>query len=200
MSKLKRLDALVASGGLFAGVLGAQYAEGAVVSLTASPTSISYGPLGNGANVSLQPLGATFFQYNDNVGKTLYPNGGFQWKAVNQGDRIDKNMVFSGILGLSTNASGTRIFAFKQGSYFGWIKENLGGAGGTINILAAAYNNNGDLLNDYIFAGTLNGGTDGGGGGAVPEPATAAIFGLAALAMGAKGLRSRRRNKSVSAA
>jgi len=93
---------------------------------------------------------------------------------------------------LGTAASGDRLFAFRQGNHYGWIKENLGGSGGDITFISGAYNDGTDLNNDFINAGTLTGGGGGGGGAAVPEPGTTGLMGLAALAAGATAIRRRR--------
>ncbi|TWW07970.1 hypothetical protein E3A20_29020 [Planctomyces bekefii] len=174
------------------GAFGEAELEADVISLVASPSTISYNP-GNQAptSVSLTPLG-TFGQYNDSWNYKGFANqGGFAWANVAQGQRIDKNIVFTGVLGISYFASGEQLFAFKQGNHYGWIKENLGGLWGDITFISGAYNDGTDLNNDFIIAGTLNGG-GGGGGVAVPEPGTTGLMGLAALAAGATAIRRRR--------
>lgn len=186
----------LASMGVGAGfaAFGEAELEAGIISLSASPSTIAFAPtFGNGANVTLNPLGGTFFQYNDGLGKSLYPGGGgFQWAHVAQGQRIDKNIAFQGVFALGTTFSGDRLFAFRLGNHYGWIKENLGGSGGAITIISGAYNDGTDLNNDFINAGTLTGGGGGGGGAAVPEPGTTGLMGLAALAAGATAIRRRR--------
>lgn len=82
-----------------AGLFGEAEMEAGVIALSASPTTIAYGPFGTGSNVTLTPLNATFYQFNDFFGKTLYPGpDNFQWAAVSQGQRIDKNVVFTPFL------------------------------------------------------------------------------------------------------
>ncbi|MFN5436096.1 MAG: PEP-CTERM sorting domain-containing protein, partial [Planctomyces sp.] len=182
------------------GAFGEAELEADVISLGASPSTISYSPGDQGPGdqgsptlVSLTPLGGTFGQYNDSVvhGKGFANQGGFAWANVAQGQRIDKNIVFTGSLIIAPTSFGERLFAFKQGSHYGWIKENLGGSGVDITFISGAYNDGTDLNNDFIIAGTLSGG-GGGGGVALPEPGTTGLMGLAALAAGATAIRRRR--------
>ncbi|HAV30758.1 MAG TPA: hypothetical protein DCX79_02005, partial [Planctomycetaceae bacterium] len=79
----------------------------------------------------------------------------FAWANVAQGQRIDKNIVFTGTLGIASTSFGEHLFAFKKGSHYGWIKENLGGSVGAITFISGAYNDGTDLNNDFIIAGTL---------------------------------------------
>jgi len=184
MSKSVSKVRLAGSVGLLAcgaGVFGDSEVEGGIISLSASPSTI---PFGSGS-VTLQPLGLTFWQYNDSTGKTLRPLYGFRWASVTQGQRIDAGLVFRSFLSLGTSASGDRLFAFRVNNHYGWIKENLGGNGGAITFISGAYNDGTDLANDYIDAGS-------GGFAAVPEPGSVGLMGLASLAVGATALRRRR--------
>lgn len=193
MSKRISRGRLAKSVGLLAcgaGVFGDSEVEGGIISLSASPTTIPFGGFGHHATVTLSPLGATFFQYNDTMGKSFYFHGGFAWANVTQGQRIDAALGFAFNLFLSNAAAGDRLFAFRVNNHYGWIKENLGGSGGAITFISGAYNDGTDLANDYIDAGTLNGG--GGGFAAVPEPGSVGLMGLATLAVGATALRRRR--------
>lgn len=184
----------LASAGVCAGfgAFGEAELEAGIISLSASPSTIAHPGIGPGTFVTLNPLGATFLQYNDTLGKLLYAYGGFRWANVAQGQRIDANIAFQSTLGLGTSAAGDRLFAFRQGNRYGWIKENLGGSGGAITFISGAFNDGTDLNNDFINAGTLTGGGGGGGGAAVPEPGTTGLMGLAALAAGATAIRRRR--------
>ena len=172
------------------GAFGEAELEADVISLGASPSTISYRTGSRSpTSVSLTPLGGTFRQYNDSFHSKFIANyGGFSWARVAQGQRIDKNIVFRGSYGIGSTAVGEELFAFKQGNHYGWIKENLGGFAGAITFISGAYNDGTDLNNDFIIAGTLNGG----GGVAVPEPGTTGLMGLAALAAGATAIRRRR--------
>jgi hypothetical protein len=170
-----------------AGVFGDSEVEGGIISLSASPSTIPYG---GSTTVTLTPLGAAFLQFNNNFGKSLASAGGFSWANVTQGQRIDAALPF-GFVTNSPSAGGDTLFAFRVNNHYGWIKENLGGIGGDIVFISGAYNDGTDLANDYIDAGTLNGGS-GGGFAAVPEPGSVGLMGLATLAVGATALRRRR--------
>jgi hypothetical protein len=140
--------------------------------------------------VTLTPLGAAFIQFNNSLGKSLLSAVGFSWANVTQGQRIDAALPF-GFVTNSPSAGGDTLFAFRVNNHYGWIKQNLGGIGGDIVFISGAYNDGTDLANDYIDAGTLNGGS-GGGFAAVPEPGSVGLMGLATLAVGATALRRRR--------
>ena len=190
MSKSVSKVRLAGSVGLLAcgaGVFGDSEVEGGIISLSASPTTI---PFGGSTTVTLTPLGAAFLQFNNNFGKSLASLGGFSWANVTQGQRIDAALPF-GFVTNSPSAGGDTLFAFRVNNHYGWIKENLGGIGGDIVFISGAYNDGTDLANDYIDAGTLNGGS-GGGFAAVPEPGSVGLMGLATLAVGATALRRRR--------
>jgi hypothetical protein len=190
MSKSVSKVRLAGSVGLLAcgaGVFGDSEVEGGIISLSASPSTIPYG----GASfVTLTPLGAAFFQFNDTLGKSLLSSNGFAWANVTLGQRIDAALPF-GFVSNSPSAGGDTLFAFRVNNHYGWIKQNLGGTGGAITFISGAYNDGTDLANDYIDAGTLNGGS-GGGFAAVPEPGSVGLMGLATLAVGATALRRRR--------
>jgi hypothetical protein len=190
MSKSVSKVRLAGSVGLLAcgaGVFGDSEVEGGIISLSASPSTIPYG---GSTTVTLTPLGAAFIQFNNNFGKSLASLGGFSWANVTQGQRIDAALPF-GFVTNSPSAGGDTLFAFRVNNHYGWIKQNLGGIGGDIVFISGAYNDGTDLANDYIDAGTLNGGS-GGGFAAVPEPGSVGLMGLATLAVGATALRRRR--------
>ena len=190
MSKSVSKVRLAGSVGLLAcgaGVFGDSEVEGGIISLSASPSTIPYG---GSTTVTLTPLGAAFLQFNNNFGKSLASAGGFSWANVTQGQRIDAALPF-GFVTNSPSAGGDTLFAFRVNNHYGWIKQNLGGIGGDIVFISGAYNDGTDLANDYIDAGTLNGGS-GGGFAAVPEPGSVGLMGLATLAVGATALRRRR--------
>ena len=192
MSKSVSKVRLAGSVGLLAcgaGVFGDSEVEGGIISLSASPSTIPYAGAG-GATVTLTPLGAAFIQFNNSLGKSLLSAGGFSWANVTQGQRIDAALPF-GFVTNSPSAGGDTLFAFRVNNHYGWIKQNLGGIGGDIVFISGAYNDGTDLANDYIDAGTLNGGS-GGGFAAVPEPGSVGLMGLATLAVGATALRRRR--------
>ena len=191
------LRGLMLAVGLTVASLSGQHADAAVVNLTTNPASISYtagaGPL---TTVTLVEISRTFGQYNDINGKDFgVTAGGLGFVEVSAGTPITAGMGgFNPGLGIVSSVSGDRFYAFKFNDgisdYVGWIKENLGGAGGAITILGAAYQS--------VSGGPIFAGETAGGAGAVPEPATAAIFGLATLVAGARGLKSRRKAQVAS--
>lgn len=190
------LRGLMLAVGLTAASLSGQHADAAVVNLTTDTASISYtagaGPL---TTVTLVEISRTFGQYNDDNGKDFSLTvGGLSFVEVSAGTPITAGMGgFNPGLLIGPSISGDRFYAFKfndgTSDYVGWIKENLGGAGGAITILGAAYQS---VSGDPIFAGQTA------GAGAVPEPATAAIFGLTTLVAGARGFKARRKAQAAS--
>lgn len=176
-------------GTAIAALAGAEAAEGAVVSLTPNPATQPFqGAASAGSNISLGSPGLTFFQFNDTLGKTLRPGpGGFSWRSTTFGNVITTGLGFQSNRGIGTSATGTETFAFLTSSnQVGWIRIHLGGTGGAITYLAAAFQN---TPGDPIVAG----------GAAVPEPATVGLFGLGVLAMGAAGVRRLRKKKAQQA-
>lgn len=192
------LRGLMLAVGVTVAAFSGQHADAAVVNLTVSPSSIAFDPSGttlNSVSLSAGVLSLNFAQVNDPIGKDLSPGpGGLSFVEVADGTPITAALSFNSNFAISASESGDKFYAFKFSDggldYFGWIKENLGGSGGTINILAAAYQS---VSGDPILAGQTAG-----GGGAVPEPATAAIFGLATLVAGARGFKARRKAQAAS--
>jgi hypothetical protein len=188
------LRGLMLAVGVTVAAFSGQHADAAVVNLTVSPSSIAFtgsSPTINPVSLSGGALSRDFSQY----GKDFAPSaGGLGFAEVADGTPITAALSFNPGLSISPSESGDKFYAFKFSDggldYFGWIKESLGGSGGTINILAAAYQS---VSGDPIFAGQTAG-----GGGAVPEPATAAIFGLATLVVGARGFKARRKAQAAS--
>jgi len=189
------LRGLMLAVGLTVASLSGQHADAAVVNLTTNPGSIAYfeGVL-DPTEVTLVEISRTFKQFNDDLGKEFSTVGGLSFVEVSAGTPITAGMGgFNPGLFIGPSASGDKFIAFKFSDggldYVGWIKENLGGAGGAITILGAAYQ---DVSGDPIFAGQTA------GAGAVPEPATAAIFGLATLVAGVRGFKARRKAQAAS--
>lgn len=167
---------------------GAEAAEGAVVSLTPNPSTMPY--VGAGS-VSLGVSSLTFFQYNDDTGKSLDDSASITgFRTTSYGNTITPNLSFIAFLSLGVSSSGTRTFAFRTAAnQVGWIRMNLGGSGGAITYLSAAFQ---DTPGAGLIAGTLT-------PAEVPEPATVTLFGLGLLAMGAAGVRKLRRRQTVEA-
>lgn len=190
------LRGLMLAVGLTVASFSGQHVDAAVVNLTTNPTSIAYDPSGISNPVSFVEISRGFEQYNDILGKDFAPTAaGLSFVEVAPGTPITAGMGgFNAGLSIGPNVSGERFYAFKFNDggldYVGWIKQNLGGTGGVITILGAAYQS--------VSGGPILAGETAGGAGAVPEPATAAIFGLATLVAGARGLKSRRKAQVAS--
>ena len=155
-----------------------------VVGLSFSPTSAPWTSASTLRSININSTGGAlvggFSQWNDSIGKSFSFNGGFaSWTLANAGDVINTS-DFSGTSSgfyFTTAATGTIYIAFRANTGgVGWFGVQLGGSGGDIIYNAGnggQYGNAGESL-------TV--------GQAIPAPG-----GLLALAMGATGLRGRRR-------
>ena len=155
-----------------------------IVTINFNPGSLAYSSFA-GTNVSLSTSGGnigTFSQWNDNIGKTLnFQTAGLSsWTLVTASQSLAAS-TFSGTatnLFFGASSSGTVYVGFRTlAGNVGWFAMNLGGAGGTIVWGPGEYGNSGETVHV--------------GAAAIPEPAGA---GLALLALGAAGLRRRRKN------
>jgi len=189
------LRGLMLAVGLTVASLSGQHVDAAVVNLTTSPTSIAYDASGSINPVSFVEITRSFGQYNDATGRDLQANPTLTgWAVGSENDPIPGTLTFNATLSIAHTTTGINFYAFKFNDggqdYFGWIKQDFGlAAGSTITILAAAYQS---VSGDPIFAGQTA------PSGAVPEPATAAIFGLATLVAGARGFKARRKAQAAS--
>ena len=193
------LRGLMLAVGLTVASFSGQHVDAAVVSLTTNPTSVAFNPtpipILNPVTLTGGGISRAFWQLNDSIGKDLEAVAGLTgWKEVAENAPIHGGLGFDTSLPIAPNENGDKFYAFKfwDGSfleYFGWVKMNLGGPGGAISYLGAAFQN---VAGGPILAGETA------GAGAVPEPATAAIFGLATLVAGARGLKSRRKAQVAS--
>ena len=180
----KNLKKYVAGfGAALAATAAVPEADAGIVPLTPNPTSLAFSD-GTLVNLGIGPEPYDFFQTNDTEGKTLY---GVSYDATDFNiasfvqaqfsQLITSGLSFITPLVVSYSAAGTATYAFRtKANQFGWIRMNLGGPAGIINYLAAAFND-------------TPGGTIGAGKLAVPEPSSAALAGLGALALGALGVR-----------
>ena len=126
-----------------------------MVNLTATPGTNPFGaPPLTGTAVSLSAtVGTTvlrFYQFNDSSGKSLwgrYPGTGLisGFRAVTSASTITTGQTFiPGFPGLTIapSASGVATYGFiTTANTVGWIRMNLGGTGGAITYLGAAFNN-----------------------------------------------------------
>jgi hypothetical protein len=144
----------------------AQELQADVVSLTFSPPT---NPFFSSTSILLVEVGASFWQWNDSIGKTLTAGGlyGVDFASVSQ--MIDPaTFVGTGGIYFSASATGVHYVAFSYGGNVGWFSFDAGGFGGDINYLEGQYGTMGETLH-------------------IPAPA-----GLALLALGAAGIRRKR--------
>lgn len=130
-------------------------------------------------------------------------------------NRLSKGAAFSGLKFYNTHqvlasrptgnapirglfASNSGYIAFKDGSYYGWLKVRVGkNTGGAPDAISFLTNGNGDF---GALDKTSNSGADGftvGTVAPVPEPSAFTIAGLGLLALGAQGLRELRRRRQT---
>ena len=173
-------------GAAVASLYAAPEVQADVVGLTYSPDTVFFTSSSTNASVGLGTVGGfgigSIGQYNDSVGKSMLTGAGISSFALVANGQSINTASFSGTssLAFATDSSGSAFIAFRSSDgNLGWFSVNLGGFGGDIvyGLDGGQYGTNGESL----IVGT-----------AVPAPA-----GLLALAMGATGLRGRRRKSAV---
>ncbi len=177
---------MVATAASFGAAMTSLYAapelQASIVTLTFSPGSIS---TNTGVNpIVIDQLGTApaFSQWNDNVGKTMSAAGNLASFTLVALSQSLVAATFSGTVGIvfSANATGSVYIGFRDTSgNVGWFSLNLGGAGGAVVYQTGEWGNAGETVRV-------------GGTAAIPEPGTATGLGL--LALGAIGMRRRRRS------
>ena len=192
---LKKVRRGVASfGAAMASLSLTHYADAGIIDLTGNlnASQLFQGPANAGSFQAILGGSDDFFQFNDTSGKSIMAVGNLVGiRNATYSNAITTGMAFeAGILGVGYGATGVKTFGFLTlGNQVGWIRMNLGGAGGAITYLAAAYN---DTPGGNIHAGRFEEFTS-----AVPEPSSAALAGLGALALGAVSLRKMRRKQTA---
>jgi len=176
-------------GAALAATAAAPDTNAAIISLTPNPSGLATSD-NTFVDLGIGPNPFDFWQTNASTGKTLA--GGFYYGAslniagfaqTQFSQLITSAISFAQTLNISTAASGTATYAFRtNANQVGWIRMSLGGTGGVITYLAAAFN---DTPGGTIGAGKLS----------VPEPSSGTLAGLGLLALGAQGVR-RHRNRS----
>ena len=151
-----------------------------IVDLTFTPGSKAFNSTLEA--ILLDQVGASFSQWNDSVGKTLYAGSLIGVGIVNASSILNAGTFvgassINAAAGFSTAATGTAFVGFSFGGNVGWFSLNLGGAGGAITYLGGQYGNAGESVHV--------------GGAVIPEPTSMAALGV--LALGAVGVRRNRK-------
>ncbi len=181
-------------GAAVASVYAAPELSADVVGLSFSPSSAPWTSASTLRSISVQSTGGAavggFSQWNDSIGKSFSFNGGFASWAVAAAGEVLNTSNFSGTSSgfyFTTGATGTVYFGFRataaNGGGVGWFGANLGGSQGDI-IYGAGNGGQYGNAGESVIVGQSS---------AIPEPGSA---GLALLALGAVGLRRRRRESA----
>jgi len=164
-------------------------AEAAIVTLTPNPGSVPFSGGGTyGLYIELIPGAASFYQFNDTIGKSIGAALGLVgFGSAQASNEITANQGFASFLSILPNQAGTQTLGFlTTANQVGWIRINFGGTGGAVTYLAAAFN---DTPGGSIHAGDTT---------PVPEPGSLALAALASLALGARGVRRLRESRKDS--
>jgi hypothetical protein len=141
-----------------------------IISLSFNPGSIGTGNL---FSVSIVELGAFFSQWNDSIGKTIYAGSLSSIAPASFSQNIDPTTFYGTFgLGLLPSATGVFYLGFRYLGNVGWFSFDAGGFLGNITYLEGAYG----TMGEPVHVGTI------------PSPS-----GLAVLALGAAGIRRKRR-------
>jgi hypothetical protein len=171
--------------------------DATIIPLMADPYTVSFRDVTNAydrvdLDVGLDTI-FEFKQINSRLGKALYLDysnyNHIYFRAAPFSSTITTGQRFTYFMSLGS--TGTTTIGFESyDNQVGWIQMNLGGPGGAITYLAAAFN---DTPGGAIGAGKLVDPT------AVPEPETLPLIGLGLLALGAAGVRKLRRRRAAPA-
>jgi len=158
--------------------------QASIVSITFGQASVSFGASGVPVAMNAAGLSAILgVNNNSSYGKNIYNNGGANnLRIVASSNFISPSAGSTANPGAfisnSANAGGIQFIAFQSGSNVGWFQVNLGGSGGAVTFGTGEFGNAGETLHV-------------GGTSSVPEPST---LGLMLLALGAAGVRRRKKN------
>lgn len=178
-------------GAAVASIYAAPELSADIVGLSFSPSSAPWTSASTLRSISINSTGGAavggFSQWNDSIGKSFSFNGGFASWAIAAAGEVLNTSNFSGTSSgfyFTTGATGTVYFGFRataaNGGGVGWFGASLGGSQGDI-IYNAGNGGQYGTAGESVIVGASS---------AIPEPGSA---GLALLALGAVGLRRRRR-------
>ena len=193
MSKRANAGTITAGFGAAAAALyAAPEVQADVVNLMFTPSSSPWTSASTLRSISVQSTGGAavggFSQWNDSVGKSFSFNGGFASWAIAAAGEVINTSNFSGTSSgfyFTTGATGTIYIAFRatasNGGGVGWFGASLGGSQGDI-VYNAGNGGQYGTEGESLVVGASND----------PGPVVPGLGGLAALAVGASGLRGRR--------
>ena len=163
-----------------------------VVNITFNLGSVAWSSSSTARSVSMATAGGNigaFNMWNDSVGKSfLFDTGALaSWRTGSSGEVINAS-TFAGDSGSwsnSTDATGTVYMAFRTlAGNVVWISATLNSVQGVVvSVGGAQYGNNGGSVTEAS---------------STPGPAVLGLGGLAALPVGATGLRGRRQRAAAS--
>lgn len=185
----------VGFGAAAASIYAAPELSASIVNLDFTPSSAPWTSASTLRSISVQSTGGAavggFSQWNDSIGKSFSFNGNFASWAIAAAGEVLNTSNFSGTSSgfyFTTGATGTIYIGFRatsaNGGGVGWFGASLGGSQGDIVYNAGnggQYGNNGESL------------VVGNGSGPSEVPELGSAYGVGLLAMGAVGIRRRRR-------
>ena len=166
------LTTLYAAPELQADIVDLTFTPGAIGTSTGGPQTVTINSVGG-------DLVGVFSQWNDSIGKTLNTGGLTSVGTVAFSQSLDAGtFVGAGVIPFGVSSTGTAYVGFRAGGNVGWFSLNLGGLLGNITFLEGEFGADGETV-------TV--------GGTIPEPTSGTA--LAALALGAIGVRRNRKKK-----
>lgn len=167
------LTTLYAAPELQADVVDLTFTPGSIGTDFTTPQAVGVGTTGGGSV-------GTFFQWNDSIGKTLIGSGIGSVGIVQYSQTLNVSTFFgASAIPFTASSAGTQYVGFRTfAGNVGWFSVDLGGFLGNITYIDGEYGSAGESVHV---------------GGTVPEPTSGVA--LAALALGAIGVRRNRKKK-----